>query len=120
METIGISCSHCNTETLAEVMSATHANCFVCAKPHSITENEYAFVKRDITPLHVIEQRAKEQALKDMLDEWHLECNENYLDEQLDSMYRRDKAGQDACALDAGIIIDWSTCFDTDNIRVAI
>ena len=89
MITIGISCSHCNTETLAEIMSATHANCFVCAKPHSITENEYAFVKRDITPLHVIEQRAKDQAVIDM-----------WLDDQL--------------------FIDWSTCFDTDNIRVAI
>ena len=67
-------------------MSATHANCFVCAKPHSITENEYEFVKRDITPLHdIIEQRAKDKAVIDM---W----------------------------LEDMPFIDWSTCFDTGNI----
>ena len=113
-----IDCSCGNTKgfQLADKL----AECTSCALPVHIDTPMYHTY--EVESLSKIEQRAKDQAVKDMLDEWHLECYENYLDEQLDSMYRRDKAGQDACALDAGIIIDWSTCFDVDNIepRVAI
>ena len=111
-----IDCSCGNTKgfQLADKL----AECTSCASPVHI--DTPAYHTYEVESLDKIEQRAKEQAVIDMLDEWHLECYENYLDEQLDSMYRRDKAGQDACALDAGIIIDWSTCFDVDNIRVAI
>jgi hypothetical protein len=63
LETIEISCAHCNTETTAELHS-----CYVCTKPHHVTEDEYAYVKRDITPLSVIEERAKRQAEIDMYD----------------------------------------------------
>ena len=90
MQTIEISCSHCNTETKAELMSDTYANCFVCTKPHSVTENEYVYVKRDITPLHVIEeQRAREQAVIDM-----------WLDDQP--------------------FINWSTCFQTNHQQFGV
>ena len=111
-----IDCSCGNTKgfQLADKL----AECTSCATPIHI--DTPAYHTYEVMSLDEIEQRAKEQAVIDMLDEWHLECYENYLDEQLDSMYRRDKAGQDACALDAGIIIDWSTCFDTNNIRVAL
>ena len=117
MKLTDISCSCGNTTAFEH--SHNLVECTACST--TIHMDTPVFHTYEVEPLHdIMEQRAKEQAIEDMLDEWHLECNENYLDEQLDSMYRRDKAGQDACALDAGIIIDWSTCFDTDNIRVAI
>ena len=72
LETIEISCAHCNKETTAELhssfLSQRYANCYVCTKPHHVTEDEYAYVKRDITPLSVIEERAKRQAEIDMYD----------------------------------------------------
>ena len=111
-----IDCSCGNTKGFQ--LANNIAECTSCAKPNHVDTPTYHAYELD--SLSDIEQRAREQAVKDMLDEWHLECHENYqnyLDEQLDSMYRRDKAGQDACALDAGIIIDWSTCFDVDNIE---
>ena len=88
METIGISCSKCNTETEAFKLSNIAAECTRCSTIHTITDVP-TYITRSITPLHVIEQRAKEQAVIDM---W----------------------------LDDMPYIDWSTCFDTNNIRVAI
>ena len=86
MKTIGINCSCGNTEGFQ--LSSTAAECTSCTTLHTITD-EPVFITRNITPLHVIEQRAKEQAVIDM-----------WLDDQP--------------------FIDWSTCFDTNNIRVAI
>ena len=88
METIGISCSCSNTEAFK--LSDIAAECTSCSTVHTITD-EPTFITRSITPLHVIEQRAKEQAVIDM---W----------------------------LDDIPFIDWSTCFDVQNIeqRVAI
>ena len=86
METIGIGCSCGNTEGFK--LSNIAAECTSCSTVHTITD-EPVFITRSITPLHVIEQRAKEQAVIDM-----------WLDDQP--------------------FIDWSTCFDTNNIRVAV
>jgi len=143
METIGISCSCGNNH--AFVLSRKLAECTQCVELHNIEESQ-SYSTYDVIPLHVIEQRAKEQAIKDMLDEWHLKCHENNIKAELDSIYRRDIAAQHACAFDAGIIsqeeynnlihnlndnreliecsgksfIDWSTCFDTNRIEHAI
>lgn len=148
METIGISCSKCNIETEAFKLSNTTAECTSCTTPHTITD-ESVFITRSITPLHeVIEQRAKDKAFEDMcistlqdyLNEWDVETNDAWIKEQLDSMHRRNLAAQYTCALDEELItqkehdnimhslnkeqqssleVDWSTCFDTSNIRVA-
>ena len=66
METIGISCSCGNTEAFK--LSQKAAECTSCSTLHTITD-EPVFITRSITPLHVIEQRAKDQAIKDMLVE---------------------------------------------------
>ena len=63
MITIGISCSCGNTEAFK--LSNTAAECTRCSTVHTITD-EPTFITRSITPLHVIEQRAKEQAVIDM------------------------------------------------------
>ena len=90
METMGISCSCSNTEAFK--LSNIAAECTSCSTIHTITD-EPVFITRSITPLHVIEQRAKEQAIKDMLASGILN-NQSFA--------------------------DWSTCFDTTNIRYAI
>ena len=91
METIGISCSCSNTEAFK--LSDIAAECTSCSTVHTITD-EPVFITRSITPLHdIMEQRAKEQALQDILVMGSFDIN--------------------------GDIADWSTCFDTDNIRVA-
>ena len=134
MITIGMSCSCGNTEAFK--LSNIAAECTSCSTVHTITD-EPTFITRSITPLHVIEQRAKEQAVNDMLDEWYLECHENNIKAELDSIYRRDLATHYGCLLDEELITQkehdnmihnlnlennrfWATCFDTDNIRVAI
>ena len=81
-----IDCSCGNTKGFQ--LANSLAECTSCTTLHTITD-EPVFITRNITPLHVIEQRAKEQAVIDM-----------WLDDQP--------------------FIDWSTCFDTNNIRVAI
>ena len=147
METIGISCSCNNTEAFK--LSQTAAECTSCSTIHTITD-EPVFITRSITPLHeVIEQRAKDKAFEDMcistlqdyLNEWDVETNDAWIKEQLDSMHRRNLAAQYACALDEELItqkehdnimhslnkeqqsslgVDWSTCFDTNNISYAV
>ena len=97
-----IECDNCDSQK-GIVMSDTHANCVSCNRPYSLTGTPVFYPIDELTSLQEI---AKQQAYDDMIEE------------QLESMYRRDKAGQDACAADAGLI-DWSTCFETDNIRVA-
>ena len=86
METIGISCSKCNKQRDAIHISKNLVECLRCTTLHHIDDESYSTYS--VIPLHVIEQRAKEQAVIDM---W------------LDNMP----------------FIDWSTCFDTNNIRVA-
>ena len=91
METIGISCSCSNTEAFK--LSDIAAECTSCSTVHTITD-EPVFITRSITPLHdIMEQRAKEQALQDILVMGSFDIN--------------------------GDIADWSNCFDTNNIRVA-
>jgi hypothetical protein len=63
METIGIKCS-CSNEH-AFILSQRLAECTQCQTVHSI-DNVKSYTSYDITPLHVIEQRAKEQAVIDM------------------------------------------------------
>ena len=92
MITIGISCSCGNTEGFK--LSNTAAECTRCSTVHTITD-EPTFITRSITPLHVIEQRAKEQAVIDM-----------WIADEID--------------WDNKPFINWSTCFDVNNIRVAV
>jgi len=87
METIGISCSCSNTEAFK--LSNIAAECTSCSTVHTITDVP-TYITRSITPLHVIEQRAKDQAIKDMIIMGSFDIN--------------------------GDIADWSNCFDTDNI----
>ena len=63
METIGINCS-CGNEH-AFILSQRLAECTQCQTVHSIDDVK-SYKSYDITPLHVIEQRAKEQAVIDM------------------------------------------------------
>ena len=63
METIGINCS-CGNEH-AFILSQRLAECTQCQTVHSI-DNVKSYTSYDITPLHVLEQRAKEQAVIDM------------------------------------------------------
>ena len=63
METIGINCS-CGNEH-AFILSQRLAECTQCQTIHSI-DNVKSYTSYDITPLHVLEQRAKEQAVIDM------------------------------------------------------
>ena len=92
METIGISCSCSNTEAFK--LSDIAAECTSCSTIHTITD-EPTFITRSITPLHdIMEQRAKEQALQDILVMGSFDIN--------------------------GDIIDWGKCFDTNKIEYAI
>ena len=107
MITTFIDCPCGNTEGFE--LATNLAECTSCTSLVTLTDTPI-YHKRDITPLQEI---AKQQAYDDMIEE------------QLESMYRRDKAGQDACAFDAGYTelesdAFWSTCFETDNIRVAV
>ena len=76
------------------------ANCISCAKPVHIDTPVYHTY--EVESLNKIEQRAKEQAVIDM-----------WLDDKEFIMGSFDLSGN---------LIDWSTCFDTQNIeqRVAI
>jgi len=96
METIGISCSCSNTEAFK--LSDIAAECTSCSTIHTITDVP-TYITRSITPLHVIEQRAKHYA---MFEIWLEPESEQLIDMIEDNL------------------IDWSTCFDADNIRVAI
>tara|TARA_R100000234_G_C4888718_1_gene130512 strand:- start:76 stop:477 length:402 start_codon:yes stop_codon:yes gene_type:complete len=133
MKLYPINCS-CGSTRATELTSKL-ADCVVCGTAHDIQNVDY--YTHEVTPLNDIMQQAKDQALKDMLDEWHLECHENNIKAELDSMYRRDLATQYGCALDDELITQkehddmihslnlehnrfWATCFDVDNIRVAI
>ena len=89
METIGISCSCGNTEGFK--LSQTAVECTSCSTLHTITD-EPIFITRSIKPLHdIMEQRAKDKAFEDMYQD---------VDMYADIPY-----------------IDWSTCFDINNIR---
>ena len=105
METIGISCSKCNTETEAFKLSDIAAECTRCSTVHTITD-EPVFITRSITPLHdIMEQRAKEQALEDM--RMALLFNGNV---EIPTGFTKDEISNG---------IDWSTCFDTSRIEHA-
>ena len=96
METIGISCSKCNKQRDAIHVSKNLVECLRCTTLHHVDDESYSTYS--VIPLHVIEQRAKEQALEDIHQAIHLEL---WLEEQ------------------SLIGIDWANCFDTNNIRVA-
>ena len=100
METIGINC-HCGNKH-AFVLSKKVGECTQCVALHNLDETQ-SYSTYDVTPLHdIMEQRAKEQAVIDM-----------WLDDKEFIMGSFDLSGN---------LIDWSTCFDTQNIeqRVAI
>ena len=105
METIGISCSCSNTEAFK--LSNIAAECTRCSTIHTITD-EPVFITRSITPLHVLEQRAKDQAIKDMIVMGSFDINGDIADW---STYFQ---------LPNESFADWSNCFDTNNIRYAI
>ena len=65
METIGINCS-CGNEH-AFILSQRLAECTQCQTVHSMDDVK-SYTSYDITPLHVLEQRAKVQAEIDMYD----------------------------------------------------
>ena len=127
-----IDCSCGNTKDFQ--LADNLAECTSCTKPNHVDTPTYHTYELD--SLSDIEQRAREQAVKDMLDEWHLECHENNIKAELDSMYRRDLATHYGCLLAEELITQkehddmihslnlehnrfWATCFDTNNIRVA-
>lgn len=90
-----IDCSCGNTKgfQLADKL----AECTSCAQPVHIDTPVYHTYEVD--SLNKIEQQAREQAIEDIHQAIHLEL---WLEEQ------------------SPLGIDWSTCFETDNIRVAI
>ena len=65
METIGINCSCGNKHGF--VLSRKLAECTQCVSLHNIEESQ-SYSTYDVTPLHVIEERAKRQAEIDMYD----------------------------------------------------
>ena len=65
METIGITC-HCGNKH-AIILSQRLVECTKCTTVHNIDDVK-SYTSYDITPLHVIEQRAKKQAEIDMYD----------------------------------------------------
>lgn len=65
METIGISCTKCNAQKEAQYVSKNLVECLTCTALHHHEEDK-SYATYDVTPLHVIEQRAKEQAVIDM------------------------------------------------------
>tara|TARA_R100000234_G_C4999887_1_gene179797 strand:- start:2175 stop:2561 length:387 start_codon:yes stop_codon:yes gene_type:complete len=80
--------------TRAEKLDEKWGNCVKCGAPHDIQFSDYTTHDVEITPLHVIEQRAKEQAYEDMYHDVDMLAHLPY--------------------------IDWDTCFDIDNITVNI
>ena len=91
METIGISCSCDNTEGFK--LSQKAAECTSCSTLHTITD-EPVFITRSITPLHILEQRAKDQAFRDMIIMGSFDTN--------------------------GDIADWATCFQTEHEQFGV
>ena len=65
METIGITC-HCGNKH-AVILSQRLVECTKCTTVHNVDDVK-SYTSYDITPLHVIEQRAKKQAEIDMYD----------------------------------------------------
>ena len=86
-----IDCSCGNTKGFQ--LADNLAECTSCASPIHI--DTPAYHTYEVESLDKIEQRAKEQAVIDM---WRT----------------------DEIDWDNKLFIDWSTCFDVDNIRVAI
>ena len=86
-----IDCSCGNTKGFQ--LANNIAECTSCAKPNHVDIPTYHTY--ELNSLNDIEQRAREQAVIDM--------------------WRADEIDWDNKPF-----IDWSTCFDTNNIRVAI
>ena len=86
-----IDCSCGNTKGFQ--LANNIAECTSCAKPNHVDTPTYHTY--ELNSLNDIEQRAREQAVIDM--------------------WRADEIDWDNKPF-----IDWSTCFDTNNIRVAI
>ena len=98
METIGITC-HCGNKH-AIILSQRLVECTKCTTVHNIDDVK-SYTSYDITPLHVLEQRAKEQAVIDM----EQQINEGAaLLEEITLAESERIRGIDA-------IIDWKTCF---------
>ena len=67
MEIIGISCTKCNAQKDAQYVSKNLVECLTCTALHH-HEEDRSYRTYDVTPLHVLEQRAKKQAEIDMYD----------------------------------------------------
>ena len=92
MKLTDISCTNCNNTTAFE-HSHNLVECTSCST--TIHMDTPVFHTYKVEPLHdIMEQRAKDQAIKDMIVMGSFDIN--------------------------GDIADWSNCFDTNNIRVAI
>ena len=65
MEIIGISCTKCNAQKDAQYVSKNLVECLTCTALHH-HEEDRSYRTYDVTPLHVLEQCAKEQAVIDM------------------------------------------------------
>ena len=92
MKITNISCTNCNNTTAFE-HSHNLVECTSCST--TIHMDTPVFHTYKVEPLHdIMEQRAKDKAFEDMYQD---------VDMYPDIPY-----------------IDWSTCFDTNNIRVAI
>ncbi len=97
MKITDISCTNCNNTTAFE-HSHNLVECTSCST--TIHMDTPVFHTYKVEPLHdIMEQRAKDKALEDIHQAIHLEL---WLEEQ------------------SPLGVDWSTCFDTNNIRVAI
>tara|TARA_R100001591_G_scaffold106023_2_gene114311 strand:+ start:215 stop:499 length:285 start_codon:yes stop_codon:yes gene_type:complete len=92
METIGITC-HCGNKH-AIILSQRLVECTSCNSVHSVDDVK-SYTSYDITPLHVIDQRAQQQAIMDM---WF---------EDVKFLWKVDG-------------IDWSTCFQTEHEQFGV
>ena len=102
METIGINCS-CGNEH-AFILSQRLAECTQCQTVHSVDDVK-SYSSYDITPLHVLEQRAKEQAVIDMQQQ----INEGA------ALLEEITYAEAVISL-----IDWETCFQTEHEQFGV
>ena len=81
--------------TRAEKLDDKWGNCVKCGAPHDIQFSDYTTHDVKLTPLNVIEQRAKEQAVIDM---WR----------------------NDLINWDDKPFINWSTCFQVEHEQFGV
>tara|TARA_R100000734_G_C3272109_1_gene67844 strand:- start:408 stop:701 length:294 start_codon:yes stop_codon:yes gene_type:complete len=95
MEIIGISCTKCNAQKDAQYVSKNLVECLTCTALHH-HEEDRSYRTYDVTPLHVLEQRAQQQAIMDM-----------WFETDVKFLWKVDG-------------IDWSTCFQTEHEQFGV